>query len=191
MLMEMGPSEQQPAQPGWQFTPDGTAPVNAAPAAPQPTASTEGIQWSASEFVAHQKSAGWYFILLFGAAVATALIYVLTRDLVAVSIIILVVITFAIAAARKPRTLQYQVDNSGVHIGQKSYPYGEFKSFSIIDQDAINYIDLLPMKRFMPSISIYYEPKDEAQITTVISQHLPLQPGQRDMIDNLLHRIRF
>lgn len=193
--MENGSSQQQPAQPGWQFTPDqpGTSNTSAQPQMTPPPApvSSGGIQWSASEFVAHHKSAGWYLILFGGAALLCVVVYIVTRDILGIVMITLIAIAFAVAGARKPRTLQYQVNNNGIQIGAKSYSFREFKSFTVIEDDAINYIDLMPLKRFLPAISLHYEPKDESKIADILNDHLPFEHVERDSIDRFLHKIGF
>jgi hypothetical protein len=83
------------------------------------------------------------------------------------------------------------VDEHFLYIGQKFYDWGMFKSFSVIEEDAINSIYLTPLKRFMPAISVYYSPDDEEKILTTISNYLPHEERARDFIDKLMHRIRF
>jgi hypothetical protein len=49
----------------------------------------------------------------------------------------------------------------------------------------------MPLKRFSPPISMYYDPKDELAITNALSRHLPFEPRDRDALDKLMHKIRF
>lgn len=169
----------------WQPTPD--VPDDGASQAFAP----EPVAWTASEFIAHQKSSSWYAILGGAAAVAAVAVYFLTHDKITVGMIIVAAIFMGIFAGRKPRTLQYEIDASGVRIAQKLYPYGLFKSFSVIDEGPLSSIVLMPLKRFMPSISMYYEPSDEAAIVNMLSAYLPYEERQRDAVDSFMHRIRF
>src|SRR5680860_538117 len=79
-LMQPDSQNPQPTAPGWEYKPNSPtsstfeAPAEPAPAA-QPAVPEASISWSASEFVAHHKSAGWYAILFGGAALVGALIY--------------------------------------------------------------------------------------------------------------------
>ncbi len=97
----------------------------------------------------------------------------------------------AVLAGRKPRTHEYQVDSQGVQIGTKKYPYANFKTYSVIEEGPISSITLMPLKRFMPTMSLYYDPQDEERITAVLGSYLPFVEGQKDAIDRLMHRIRF
>jgi hypothetical protein len=106
-------------------------------------------------------------------------------------VVVAVVGVLAVVASRPPRTLSYKLDNYGVHIGQKSFPYANFKSFSVIDEGAISAINLLPLKRFLPPISVYYDPKDEDKIAAIISDYLPFEEHKEDLVDQLVRKIRF
>ncbi len=187
------PVEQQPGQSvepsNWQFKPDDTAAP--APSSPASVSNATPVSWTASEFIAHQKSAGWYILLSLAAVAVAVVIYFLTRDYISSGIILLAAVALGVFAARKPRTLNYQLDNTGIHIGSKSYPYGDFKSFSIIDEGMISSITLTPLKRFMPPLSMYYEHKDEDRITGTLGAYLPFEEGKPDMVDNFMRRIRF
>lgn len=183
------PDEQSP----WQFhndeDPNG---AQADPSAPTAAAApSTHVEWTASEFVAHQKGAGWYLLLAIIAGVAAAAIYLLTGDMVAAGVILFAALAFGIFAARKPRVLRYRVDSDGLHIEDKLYHYGNFKSFAVIEEDAIHSVTLLPMKRFMPALSVYYAPEDESKIVDALADYLPLQPAQNDLIDRLMRKIRF
>src|SRR5690606_16687884 len=136
-----------------------------------------------SEFVAHQKGAGWYLLLAVIAIAGAAAIYLLTGDMVAAGVILFAALAFGIFAARKPRVLRYRVDRDGLHIEDKLYHYGNFKSFAVVEEDAIHSVLLLPMKRFMPALTVYYAPEDEPKIVDALADYLPLQPAQNDLID--------
>ena len=149
------------------------------------------ITWTASEYIAHDKSSGWYVSVGLGSSVLALLIYLLTHDSLSTGIVIVVGILFGVIAARQPRTLPYAVDQAGVTIGQKFYPYTDFKSFAVMEEDAIYSILLLPMKRFMPGVSLYYPPDQEEDILNVLSDFLPHEPRTADVVDRLARKLRF
>lgn len=151
----------------------------------------EPIEWTASEYVAHQKTTKWYAMLMLAALAGALLAYVLTKDVISAVSIVLLALVFAFAAARKPRVLTYRLDASGITIGEKVYSYGQFRSFAVADEGPFSSIALAPLKRFMPVLSIYYEPADEERIVQMLADRLPLEAHRRDAIDSLLHKIRF
>ena len=152
---------------------------------------SEVVTWTASEFVEHKKSASWYGALALATVIVAGLIFLITRDKISTSVIVVAAIVLGYMAARKPRTLEYRLNEAGLMVGAKFYGYEQFKSFSVIDEGAIPSIYLLPMKRFMPSLTIYYAPADEEKIVNVLTGRLPIEERRVDTMDRFLHRIRF
>jgi hypothetical protein len=187
--------------------PPAPAPVPEAPTVPEPQTNWQAeptfqeevpqqgdiqpVSWTASEFVSHQKNSGWYLLLGIAGIVGAAIVYLLTRDVISTVTIVIVIIILGIFATRKPRTLQYQLTSQGMQIGEKSYPYNLFKSFSVIEEGAISSVMLMPLKRFMPPISVYYDPKDEQKIADLLTSYLPYEERNKDMVDRFMNKIRF
>lgn len=149
------------------------------------------IEWTASEYAASPKNAGWFLALAAGSILLAAVVYLLTSDLVSTAVIIILGIIVGIFAARQPQVLQYAVDNNGVHVGPKLYPYNVFKSFSVADDQAIGFIQLMPLKRFMPPLTIHYDPADEDKIASTLAEYLPFEEHRRDVVDSITRRFRF
>lgn len=202
----MQPEQNQPPTNQWQFVPEQNQQahvgvVSQAPAAAAPSTATTGaaeapandalVQWSASEFVDYQKNAGWYVAFLFGILVLGAIVFAVTRDFISTGSIILVGILFMTFAARKPRVLTYSIDESGIRIGDKLYGFDSLRSFAVIDEGKFHSISLLPLKRFMPPVSMYFEPQDESRIASALGSFLPKEDRNQDFVDRLMHRIRF
>lgn len=173
---------------GWQFHAEGQTTPNTAQHNPT---SVKAVQWTASEFIAHHKTSGWYLLLAGGAAALAAVVFLVTRDNISTAMVAVVAIIFGVFASRKPRELPYSVDNESLHIGDKAYPYATFRSFSVVQEEGVDSIRFMPLKRFMPILSIYFEPKDEQKIIDVLSQYLPVEERQLDAVDKLMHKIRF
>jgi hypothetical protein len=181
-------------KPDWQFKPDDNYAASPAFNDAQNTAQdrSEPVEWTASEYIAHHKNAGWFAALGLITAVLSILVFLLTRgDRISAGVVILAGIAFGIFAARQPQVLQYGLNESGIRIGDKFYGYGEFKSFSILKEGAFSSITLLPLKRFMPPISIYYAPEDEERIVHLLSAVLPVEQHQEDRLEQLMRRLRF
>jgi hypothetical protein len=149
------------------------------------------LSWTASEFVEHQKPHGWYVLLTFGALVISAALYFLLRDSVTVVVVAVTAVLFGIVGARKPRSMSYTISQNGIQIGEKTFPYASFKSFSVIEEGAIDSIQLLPLKRFMPPISLYFPPEQEQEIFETLASYLPHEDRRHDPIDRLMKRLHF
>ena len=190
--MQEGTNDQHAAAPesGWRYQSDQGAPEAPSPA-PHPTHRNAHIEWTASEFVAHHKSANWYLMLVFAVLAGGGLIYWFTKDLITVGVIAFCGVIFGIAAARKPRVLGYRLDEAGLTIAQRFYPYADYRAFTVVDEGAFASISFIPLKRFMPAINIYFDPKDEDHIIDALSEYLPLQPSAPTVVDHVMRRLRF
>jgi len=149
------------------------------------------ISWTASEFIAHQKTVGWYGILAAAALVVTIFIFLLTRDLITSGFVIFGALILGYYASRQPNELHYQINANGVEIGHKNYGYESFKSFSIVDEGAFSSVVFMPLKRFAPIRAIYFAPEHEDKIIEMLMPRLPFEEYSHDAIDRLMSRIRF
>jgi hypothetical protein len=179
-------------QPGWQYASDDKAaplPANPSPAGSEP--GSPAVEWSASEFIAHEKGVGWYLILGLVSVTAAALVYLLIRDRVSVVVILLFAVILGIAGGRKPRVVQYRLDEAGLTVGKRMYPYTAYKSFALIDEEPFRSVSLLPMKRFGMPLSFYPAPEDEQKILQVLADHLPVEQRELSTADRLMRQMRF
>jgi hypothetical protein len=151
----------------------------------------DAITWTASEFIAHHKTSGWYALLLLASVVGAGLIWLVTRDILSAVVVVFAGAMLATYAARKPRQLNYQLDPAGLTIGTRHYSYNEFRSFSIVPEGAFSSIVFSPLKRFGTLTTIYYDPQDEERIVETISHRLPHEEHRPDPIDGMMRRIRF
>jgi hypothetical protein len=156
-----------------------------------PNQSTDAVTWTASEYVAHHKSTGWFMSLTLIAAVIAALVFLLTRDFISTAVVIVGALAFAVYGARPPRQMQYQVDHSGLKVGNKHFTYANFRSFSVVPEGAFSSILFMPLKRFSMPLSIYFAPQDEEKIVAVLSGQLPLETHKPDWIERLMQQVRF
>ncbi len=157
-----------------------------------PPRGAEGsISWTASEFIVHKKSPLWYLFLFFGSMILAYVIWLLTGDVISASVIAIAGILLMIYGAKRPHEINYRIDREGVHVGNRSIQFDKLRSFSIAHQGAFSSLVLFPMKRFSMLTTAYYDPQDEQKILDIISSYLPLEEKGRDLIDELLWKIRF
>ncbi len=149
------------------------------------------ISWTSSEYLSHEKGSNWFF-LVGGSAVGLAgLVFLISRDLISTALTFVIVIAFGVFGARKPRTLEYKVDMHGIEVGGKFRPYEDFKSFTIIQEGAFLSVEMMPVKRLMPPLTLYFPPEEAPSIIEAIAQYLPHDQRQISWIDELMRHIRF
>ena len=149
------------------------------------------VRWTASEFVSHEKSIGWYLILGFVALLVAAILYFVTKELFSIAVVLILAVALAVFGNLKPRTLDYAILPDGIQIGDKHFGYATFRSFAVIEDGPVPSIQLLPQKRFMVPITIYFAPTDIDAITETLGDYLPFEHKERDFVDKISSRIRF
>lgn len=185
------------ANAGWQFRSEAAgASSQQIPSGLEPPISADadvpdGLSWTASEFITHEKSVGWYGLLAATAIVAAVLVYLVTKDKISTGIVILAAIALGVFAARKPQIQTYSLLPEGLQIGSKVYSFQEFKTFSVIEEGTITSVVFMPFKRFMPPLTIYVAPELEDKVVNFLSVFMPFEQHKADAVDSLLRRIRF
>ncbi len=169
------------------------APVSAfeAPVYQPDTSDPAVISWTASEYIDHSKGPAWFAVVGIGIFALSVAAYFLLKDILAPVLLALAGLTTAVFAGRRPQVIEYAIDTSGIHIGQRAYSFGDFKSFSLTESGPLPAILLTPLKRFLPPITIFYDPKEEDKIVDALADYLPHEDKQPDMIDRIMGRIRF
>jgi hypothetical protein len=152
---------------------------------------SETITWEASEYIAHEKPASWYGALFGASLLITAVVYLLNRDILTSVAIMTVSICAEFFASRKPGSKRYVLSAKGLEIDGKLFKYSEFRSFSIVEEGAIDSIWLKPLGKYKPAIIIYFSPEEEDKIATMISNFLPHEQRELDAIDRASRRLRF
>ena len=173
----------------WQYQ-SGQLEQQASPTPKTPHADDE-IRWSASEFVSHDKTTGWYIVLGIIAFVIAGIMFAITREVFSVVVVLVLAVALGVFGALKPRTLEYAIDGEGITVGDKHFTYDMFRSFAIIEDAPVPSIQLLPQKRFMVPITIYFAPTDADAIIDGLGQFLPFEHKKRDAVDKISSRIRF
>lgn len=148
------------------------------------------IEWQATEYVQHDRSAKWFIVLA-----------VITLGLMAAAIFWMQSISFAIllpvmAAAlvvyvkRPPALINYTVSRKGIHVNDKLHAYEEFRSFGILSHDGLHSIVLTPRKRFQLSLTLYFPEEIGEGLVDMLAARLPMKEATQDAIDRMLARLR-
>jgi hypothetical protein len=152
--------------------------------------SKQTVSWTASEFIEHNVGAGWYTLLFLVTVALAAIVYFVIHDYFATAVIVILGVIVGFYAGHKPGQVDYEVDRYGLKVGDRTYRYGEFKSFSIIHEGALSTITFYPLKRWALPLSIFFDAKDGDRIANMIGDHLPLDSRGPDRFDSLTRRLK-
>lgn len=152
--------------------------------------SMDAFSWQASEYIHHDKGFGWYLILL---AVVLGLLVIayFTHQWLAIGVFVTMFAALVVYARKPPRTLTYQIDQTGITIEDKHFPFSHFRSFGLIQDISWHAIDLEPTQRFMPRLTILFQDQDFDPIVAHLSAQLPRLDHQPDMVEKAARYLKF
>ncbi len=191
--MRQGKVSQEEA--GWQYKPMAGSAAGADLSADTPAeldaSLPDSVEWTASEFIAHEKGFGWYAMLALAAVFITACIYMLTKDKFAAAVAAIMIAILAISGSHKPRVIAYRVDATGITVNGKLYPFSAYKSFSVPDEGALTSILLVPLKHVSFPVGAYLSPDTQDEVLEIVSRYLPLERHETTTFDRLMRHLRF
>ncbi len=148
------------------------------------------MSWEASEYVHTDKGGLW----LVGFGVIVLLFAGLAFWLQAwtfLALVVVMAIAMGVFAFRPPHVLHYNLNDNGVQIGDKTFHYSDFRAFGILEDGAFFTMTLIPLKRFAPSLSVYFSEAQGEDIVDIVGAHLPMEHIEPDIIDHVMRRLRF
>ncbi len=149
------------------------------------------VDWTASEFVAHSKTVVWYLSLAAITVVVALLAFLITKDKITTSVILVVGLVLGIYGARKPKIQSYRLSEDGLSIANKTYNFSDYRSFAVLEEGAFRTLTLMPVKRFGFMVTAHYDPADEDKIINFLGGYLPMEERKKDLLDQFLWKIRF
>jgi hypothetical protein len=186
------PEQQQTADDSFYHPEDEAAPTVELPVGSgSPDAADKVVEWISTGDELQSRSAAWRTRMSLISLGAGAVVYLITRDLVSTGSVVFVGLLFGFLGARKPPALQYRLDRRGIVIGRKHYSYNEFRAFSVVDEAQTITVNLVPLKRFLPVLAIFCDPKFYDEVIGMLGQHLPMEVHKRDAFDSIINRVKF
>jgi hypothetical protein len=157
---------------------------------PKMATSQEPVRWQASEYIHQEKNALWF--LIFGIVVLglMALAILLMQAWTFAVLIAVMAVAVVVYARRPPRVLTYTLSAKGLYVGDRLYDMSEFKSFGVIHDGAEFSVMLIPVKRFLPGVTVYFPEALGEQIVDFLGARLPMQELHLDVIDKIVRKLR-
>ncbi len=125
------------------------------------------------------------------AAIVSLVVFFVTHSLVSTLIVVVMFAVTGVYAVRQPATKRYRISEDGVRVDAKFYPYSTFRSFSVMNEGAVNCVWLRPLQRYLPTIAMYFSDQDERSIVMTLENYLPAEDRSLDIVDRVLRKIRF
>ncbi len=174
------------AQPGPFMNPTSQASPVEAPVQQQPS-----IAWQASEYIDHEKTKEWYLGLGGVTLLLVLLAIFVMKEYTFAALAVVMAIAIGLLAKKPASQVVYKMDALGISVGDKFFRYDSFRAFGVSKEGAFATVVLLPVKRFSPSVNIYFPQELGEQIVDVLGSVLPMQEIKPDLIDKISGRLNF
>lgn len=150
----------------------------------------EKLEWSALEYEERTRSADWFWAL--GVIVLTSSIAaVIFGNYFFAILLVLSGVLLGFFATKKPDIVSYELNEQGLKIRTRLYPYGNIKSFWV--QIGIKPTLFIKSERaFMPVISIPIEDTFAEQIHTImVSNNVPEEEMMEHISEKIMESLGF
>ncbi len=168
-----------------------TESTTGAPEVSAPRVDGEPVQWQAQEYITTDKNPIWYAGLGLFVVAAVLLDWFVLKTFFTVSLLAIVIaVVIIVMHVRPARVLNYLLDDEALHIGDQVYPLSEYKSFGVLHDGKENSIHLIPVKRFKPSLQVYFPLESGEAIVDSLGARLPMEELHLDFVDRIVHLFR-
>jgi hypothetical protein len=157
----------------------------------RPQATSQSLEWQASEYVEHEKSMKWFVILAVATLVLIAVAVFLLNNYTFAVLIVVMAIAVAVWARRPANEMHYRLDAAGVWVNGKFFAMHDFRSFGVMQEGAIYAVVLLPVKRLTPGVRVYFPEELGEQIVDILGTSMPMEDIQPDWIDSITRKLNF
>lgn len=151
---------------------------------------SQPVKWQAKEFVHQEKNTTWFvlfgvvFVVFMGIAVFLMQSWTFAALLVVIAVVIVVL------AKRPPRLMSYSLSDKGLHIGDTLHSFSDFRAFGVVHDGQEYSVMLIPTKRFLPGVTVYFPEESGEEIVDALGSRLPMQELRLDFIDRIVRKLR-
>ena len=149
------------------------------------------ISWQAPEFKYEHKDISWYWLSI----IVTGLIIlraIWQKNPLFALFIAIAEIIIIFWAKERPKTLNFKIDDKGVHIDKiRTYNYDDLGGFHIIEKDNISELVLKTKNRLHPVVKIIIASINIAKIIDTLNDHLPEVEYEESLADHIDRLLKF
>lgn len=151
---------------------------------------SEPVTWQAKEFIHQEKNATWFIAFAVTILVFLGVAILLMRSWSFAILLVVIAAVIIVLSKRPPRVMDYALSEDGLHIDSTVHRYEDFKSFGVVRDSGEFSIMLIPRRRFMPGISVYFPEEAGEDIVDVLGSRLPMRELHLDVVDKLVRKLR-
>lgn len=151
----------------------------------------EAVSWEAPEYLHKDKGPLWFLGL--GVVTISLIIldiFVVKSFLFSFSLLVVVMAAALVVYVYRPANLiHYVLSEKGLFINDTLHGFGEFKGFGVIHDGKEFSVELIPVRRFRPSLAVYFPEEQGEAIVDALGVRLPMEPIKPDFFDKIIRSL--
>ena len=148
------------------------------------------ISWQAPEPAHEPHNAVWYLFFAVVVIGLMALSIFVFKSITFTILIPVMTVAVILLSFRPPQIIQYSIGPKGIYVGDKLYDFSEFRAFGVVQSPRGPYIIVLPVKRFSPGVTLYFDQFQGEAIVDMLGARLPIQEIKEDSMEKFIRLIR-
>jgi len=150
---------------------------------------TQPIQWQAPEYIQRPRSPLWFVGFWASVVILMAVAILVIKSWSFALLIPAMAVALVIYSHRPPRQIQYVLSGKGLYINDKLHPIEEFRSFGVLQEEAMPALMLIPTKRFRLGLTVYFPSEYGEQIVDLLGGRLPMKDMKLDAFDRIVRKL--
>ncbi len=147
------------------------------------------LHWQAPEFVPSGWDKRWYLGATLILAVIVIYALISNSPVMAITFILIGLVGF-IHLQKKPRILDFAINDEGIIAGNEIYEFKDVRSFWIFYEPHIQVLSLRMTGKIMPFVHIPIHEEDPVEIREILLQFIPEVRQEPSLVDNLERLLR-
>ena len=149
------------------------------------------LKWSSVPNSEDKRKPSWYIGLVLVLALISTGFYLLTHDITTTTIIMVCALLLSYYGIKKPRKINYSLNNEVLTINDRKYNLNSYKYFIVTHRSNSGTASLVPLKRFAAPININFSKDDSERIIQTLGASMPMEHKDNDLFDKLMRYIGF
>jgi uncharacterized membrane protein YobD (UPF0266 family) len=146
------------------------------------------LQWSAPEYIKHEKGKKWYLSAGIIAVFAALWSIITGNYTLAIAIVVLAVVYEYIQLYHPPKIIEIKVKEMGIKVGEIFYPYSDIVAFWIFYDHGNTTLNLRIANSIIPNVVIQLEDQGPVELRHYLVGQIREWEGKEERLGDMLLR---
>ena len=150
------------------------------------------LEWSAPEYVQHEKSRRWYAIALAIGILLIILAIINDNLTMAMAIVVFAGVYYYMQINHKPGVIKVRIGDMGIFVGNMYFPFSRVTAFWFVDGPGVHTLNLRISGRYHSDVIIQLGHQNPGIVRDVLIGRIPEWEGKNEpFFDIILRLLKF